>query len=160
MKTFKLPKDFTEKWLENLRSGKYSQGRNYLMQVEISENGDINNKKFCCLGIACLPYVEIEEFERTSLDYNLGYPVEYEDIREMKDFPEELLSHESMLPKILSYLNDGFYESLYKKYLKEFPHLIFLRVPTIIKGDSESEPIQYSFEEIAEFIEQNVELKE
>ena len=39
----KLPKHFKTKWIKALRSGEYIQGQ---AQLE-------NNKKYCCLGVAC-----------------------------------------------------------------------------------------------------------
>lgn len=45
-KDFKLPKEFAEKWIAALRSGKYSQTRGQLFNEH--DNG------FCCLGVACI----------------------------------------------------------------------------------------------------------
>lgn len=41
---FKLEKEFGEKWVKALRSGKYEQGEGYL------EDAD---GQYCCLGVAC-----------------------------------------------------------------------------------------------------------
>ncbi|MEM6815307.1 MAG: hypothetical protein AAF600_13130 [Bacteroidota bacterium] len=41
--TFELPREFAEKWIEALRSGKYNQGKGYLH----------NDGGYCCLGVAC-----------------------------------------------------------------------------------------------------------
>lgn len=43
-KKYKLEKEFAEKWVKALRSGKYEQGEGYL------ENAD---GQYCCLGVAC-----------------------------------------------------------------------------------------------------------
>lgn len=43
--TQKLPAEFKAKWIEALRSGKYEQAQNELIN---------NNNKYCCLGVACL----------------------------------------------------------------------------------------------------------
>jgi len=45
---FTLPKAFAEKWIAALRSGEYKQGQEALM-IE----GPYNDKKYCCLGVAC-----------------------------------------------------------------------------------------------------------
>lgn len=44
MKKFKLPKTFAEKWLTDLRSENYRQAHGVLHK----------NGKFCCLGVACI----------------------------------------------------------------------------------------------------------
>jgi hypothetical protein len=43
-KQFKLPTEFTLKWLEALRSGEYKQGKGYLYN-------SVDNT-YCCLGVA------------------------------------------------------------------------------------------------------------
>jgi hypothetical protein len=45
-KQFRLPKEFAEKWLTALRSGKYKQA------VETLYDPDVDG--FCCLGVACV----------------------------------------------------------------------------------------------------------
>lgn len=40
----KLPEDFKKKWIEALRSGKYTQGKFFLQST---------NNTYCCLGVAC-----------------------------------------------------------------------------------------------------------
>lgn len=47
MKKFKLPKEFAQKWVEALRSGKYRQGK--YMLSERNNSGVCDN---CCLGVA------------------------------------------------------------------------------------------------------------
>jgi hypothetical protein len=43
MEDVRLPKEFKEKWIAALRSGKFKQGSGYL------QDGD----EYCCLGVAC-----------------------------------------------------------------------------------------------------------
>jgi len=43
-KEFKLEKEFAQKWVDALKSGKYQQGEGYL------EDSD---GQYCCLGVAC-----------------------------------------------------------------------------------------------------------
>lgn len=44
-KKYKLPREFGEKWVRFLRSGKYRQTKGIMYNDE--------DKGFCCLGIAC-----------------------------------------------------------------------------------------------------------
>ena len=44
MKSFRLPKEFAEKWLSALRSGNYKQGAGQLISKD---------REYCCLGVAC-----------------------------------------------------------------------------------------------------------
>lgn len=44
-KKYRLPKEFTEKWLKALRSGEYKQGEAKLFNKR--------NDSYCCLGVAC-----------------------------------------------------------------------------------------------------------
>lgn len=77
---YQLPKEFGQKWLTALRSGKFIQGRDNLVNWE--DNEDQNHKTYCCLGVAChianpgndkmmsgmgYPY-------QISNDFNLGIP--------------------------------------------------------------------------------------
>lgn len=43
-----------KRWVEELRSGKYRQGKGVLHQTTEAEGED----EFCCLGVACKLYVE------------------------------------------------------------------------------------------------------
>lgn len=43
------PKELRTKWLENLRSGKYEQGRSALKQYN----------KYCCLGVLCETAIQL-----------------------------------------------------------------------------------------------------
>lgn len=44
MKDYRLPKEFADKWLAALRSGKYKQGKEALKD---------HKGRYCCLGVAC-----------------------------------------------------------------------------------------------------------
>lgn len=48
MKTYKLPKEFAEKWVSALRSGKYKQTSDSLIKF----SDTTNEKSYCCLGVA------------------------------------------------------------------------------------------------------------
>ena len=56
---YKLPKEFGEKWLAALRSGKYPQSSGYLKR----------DTGYCCLGVGCV----INGIEESLLFYK-GYP--------------------------------------------------------------------------------------
>lgn len=117
MKQYKLPKDFTERWIKALRSGEYTQGTHYLARKTIV------GCEYCCIGVAGLVAgVKTEIMERKNL-FGSG---NYNDIQR-KSIPEELRTKRKgvdQLPVKLSQMND---------HGKTFP-------------------------EIADWIEQNVEL--
>lgn len=130
-KQFKLPKDFAEKWLTNLRNGEYKQSKGQLYD-EIG---------YCCLGIACLTagynnsdmknvtgdgyastITAYTDKDNGSKRYNLAKP--------LLNVPEELRmpSDVNSLVLKLTTMNDGGHNKDYK-----------------------------SFEEIATWVEKNVE---
>lgn len=145
MKTFKLPKEFTEKWLVALKSKEYEQGRDKL----VTQNPDIlyTNDRYCCLGVAL-------RVCNVSTD-DMGGFGEPKDLSPSipDEFPSVLLGSHEELTSILMRLNDGFGSSTFKNWLKKYPDVIFPKKP-----NDESDIVLYSFEEIADFIEKNVEL--
>jgi hypothetical protein len=50
-KIYKLPKEFTTKWLKDLRSGKYEQANGTLKELVGEEEKP--EYSYCCLGVAC-----------------------------------------------------------------------------------------------------------
>lgn len=145
-KKFKLPREFAEKWLKSLRSGKFRQGAEFL-ELRSDEIGDSH----CCLGVACrIVYPSTDLFLEHSYISPGYFSFEEIDILINSGFPEELLGEEQ-LPLILSELNDGntlteSVESTLKTY--KFREEILKRS----KGT-----LQLSFSEIADWIEDNVE---
>lgn len=103
MKEYRLPKEFTEKWIAALRSGEYKQGEGLLLndvgfeQKEVAEDAEC---EFCCLGIACL----ITGSEKITL---CGAEWIQEEIK--PNTPIELMGtmSENKLVKVLSKMNDG-----------------------------------------------------
>lgn len=145
-KKFKLPREFAEKWLKNLRSGKFQQGVEYL-EFRTDEQGDFH----CCLGVACRTVCP-----RTNLFLEHSYvSYDYLEIEEIDTlisagFPRELLG-DNHLPLVLSKLNDGLttpklIENMLKAYT--FREEVLKRSNGIL---------QLSFSEIADWIEDNVE---
>ena len=150
MKNYKLPKEFAEKLIAALRSGKYEQGGANLLSYEKLDDTtvDFNKKLYCCLGVACaLTGVKESIYNRKSfVDKNSNINVRY---MLEKGYPKELVG-EKNLPHILSMLNDGDAgdEFNFKMYFGE----LNLRKPYTI-----GEVYKLNFNEIADFIEDNIE---
>lgn len=156
-KTFELPKEFAEKWLTTLRSEDYIQTEGTLFRPdcenmdEYLEDPSIGGG-YCCLGIAA-KVCGISDSEML-----------YDDLLEDRsDFfikngvPEELTREnigyiEYLLPGILSTLNDGLTESNYKAIITNHPDLVFRKE---INFDEDAF-IKFNFNEIADFIQDNV----
>jgi hypothetical protein len=145
MKKYRLPKAFTEKWLEALRSGDYPQGKDWLFDGE----------GYCCLGVACMliGHIDVDLLEGHSV------PSEIKEALVGKEFPQELLTDpdaqkvfnpmDADLIQNLMAFNDG-----YASWSSE----IDLLKRTITNRDINVEKRKYTFAEIADWIEQNVEL--
>lgn len=158
MKYWKLPKEFTEKWLKALRSGEYEQGEGMLKDNIPSEIDTHETYCYCCLGVAgdlCSDvelYTGIEQMpgENDTIVNSVEYPKELKQATTCgaleKDFGKSITD-------ILVKLNDGFTANEYLKCVEKFPELIFSKTP-----EFGSTSVKYSFEEIADFIESNCEL--
>lgn len=134
-KKFKLPKEFALKWIEALRSGEYKQGVGQLAIIKEEEEATLQNTAFCCLGVAghlC---------GSTIVDLsNSFYLREVEEIN--PEIPSQILGGtENNLVRILSTFNDGVGDSAYKKGF-------------ILRNGYKN---KFTFLEIADFIEDNVE---
>lgn len=160
----RLPKAFTLKWIEALRSGKYTQGNEYLCEeYRIDEN--TMGCHHCCLGVAVellekIPYSimdinlvgedEFDEMEVEEWVYS-GYP------KELIDFRDAELGFSNPIPTLFAGLNDGTNITYLKSKCAErlFPDAI----PEYLLSRVDSTGgIKLSFEEIADFIEQEFEL--
>ncbi len=53
-KDVRLPKDFKNKWVKLLRSGKYKQGESALCNEVFDGDDRLIGHNYCCLGIACI----------------------------------------------------------------------------------------------------------
>lgn len=146
-KKFKLPRKFAEKWLKNLRSGKFQQGVEYL-EFRTDEQGDFH----CCLGVACrtvCPSTNLFlEESYISPDF-----IESEDVDTLlkSGLPEELLG-DANLPLILSELNDG---TTNPELIESILESSKFNREEILKRSKRT--LQLSFSEIADWIEDNVE---
>jgi len=150
MPNIKLPKEFAEQWLAALRSGEYIQGDGYLAQSQRDEEAKvIPNAPFCycCLGVGA-KICKIEE--------NLLEQREYtSDVWE--DVPEPIRG-ETFVSHILSSLNDGLAKDGYEKAISDgfifrkevIHHLIPNEVDKYYR-------VRFSFEQIADFIQDNIE---
>ena len=152
-KTFRLPKAFAIKWIEALRSGKYKQTNGKLSKLikteEITEN-ELDNYGFCCLGVA--GHICGNPISR------LNTPFLYFDYG-LIDIPNEILKREECsvnkysLITVLSSLNDGTEKDL---TIIDYN----LRPDVLSKFESNTKLLKFSFSQIADFIEDNVEFYE
>jgi hypothetical protein len=149
-KHFELPKEFATKWLEDLRSGEYEQARHHLYI----------DGAYCCLGVACVQFLKgrnIEELLVKATYNTVSEPLElFPTIEE--DFPKSIYTinpsiSELNLGAVLSKFNDGIDRLSLGELLIRYPNIYF----NCVEYD-ENGKITYTFEEIADFIEINVEL--
>lgn len=165
-KDFKLPKEFGIKWLEALRSGEYTQIPGKL--VDVVENGafDMDTEDFlvgdpfkgCCLGIGAL----ICGAEHTQLG-TAGLPEDVVEYLEGINYPSELseethYSQDLTLPTILAAYNDGDCEFEESTLSALYPNTKFEY--HFNEHELRNEFNKLSFEEIANWVEQNVEFYE
>lgn len=147
-KSFKLPKEFAEKWIKALESGEYKQGSDTL--VGMAPDG---KSEYCCLGVAGKICGASDEDMRGSnyLEKGEVYCIK-------SGIPKELLSSvgvefkQNELSDILSQMNDGLDKPNYEGFMQHYPNLKF-------PVDMKSRGIyHFSFKEIAQFIRDNIEL--
>ena len=147
-KTFRLPKEFAERWIEALNSDKYLQGEDTLVKNLDEEIHDPNTCKYCCLGVAAKISGAPPEHFLTVDMLN-----EEEDFFRKYKIPEVLLTNvDYSLPIVLSNLNDGASEEVLYDIKREYPDLKFL-----VDINPVHNRLKYNFKEIAEFIQLNVE---
>lgn len=145
-KPFSLPENFKKRWVEALRSGNYKQGLHRL--VSTSEKESV----YCCLGVAGrLLGINDEDLESSTGSDNAGLPCDlYTSLKEK--YPVELQQgSDDTFVSLLAKLNDGITLSRLELYIKENPELIFRKMPAKVGI------ISYTFSEIADWIEDNVE---
>lgn len=122
-KQYKLPKEFTEKWIQYLESGKYRQTTSTMYNDK--------DKGFCCLGIACKAAghnpERIKQFKTKS--GKILHDLETTYIKKLYPegckVPKELTENE-WLQEELANLNDGEYFTFKKiaEWIKENIELV------------------------------------
>ncbi len=119
IKEFKLEKEFAQKWVDALKSGKYPQGEGYL------EN---DYGQYCCLGVACrMNHPKVDLRHKFFIDAS-------KDSKKNKEYITKSL--ERSMPALLRGVDVD--QSFVQKVSK-------------MNDDG------YSFDEIADWIENNVE---
>ena len=160
MKYFKLPRKFAERWLEELRSGRFTQLEGSLIySKEIYPDNDesiefinCDRSRACCLGVAAVMLGVDENIlagNEMPGDINNSILIDV-------NYPEELYVETSKknwyLWDILAAMNDGYGTKNYEEILKDYPGLK-MKEPI----ENRYTGIKYSFEEIAQWVEENVE---
>lgn len=154
-KKFRLPKVFGIKWLEALRSGMYQQTNGQLCKHIDGGINTLNNETplnkigFCCLGVA--GHLACNDI--TKLSANLLF----NDLNKIEGVPSELelQNNEAIvrnpLVNVLTKLNDGYASRATVNGLN-------IREPfkSIFEGKGGYD-VRYTFNDIADFIEDNVE---
>lgn len=142
-KKFKLPKAFAKKWLKALRGDKYKQTDGQLLSSPESRL-TMANSSFCCLGVAG----HLCGYKLTQLE-GAGFLLE----NLFPNVPLELQgdSDNNTLVDVLSSLNDGIGHPIKMDY--EGKGYIFRP----IVDEEKSFQREFSFAQIADFIEDNVE---
>ena len=152
-KQFQLPKEFAENWIKDLKNGKFKQTRNKLF--------DSNCNGYCCLGVALTPYFTEEQIKEGARNTENGIPIHiidwYEENNNVtipSDFPEALIDvSDYNLGYILTSLNDGFDVARYNNLIKKKINFPF----KVNFTDCEDDLFCCNFNQIADFIEANVE---
>ena len=83
-----------ERWVEDLRSGKYEQGDSYLFR-KINNPEDSTELSYCCLGVLCTLHMQefngsLENEDMSSpsyLDHNFYLPQEVQEWAGLTDGP-------------------------------------------------------------------------
>lgn len=149
MNKFMLPREFLENWIDSLKSGKYKQGQGVLLDCDDQWEKTPPVKTMCCLGVACsMLGMTDENLERKEL------PRDYtEETLDSYNVPRELRKYNDLgtLVGILTELNDGYTSKKRDQLIHTFPDI---RFEPIFEGETQR---RYSFVEIADWLELNVE---
>lgn len=142
VKQFKLPKEFAENWVKELRSGKYTQIDGSLYKEEC--NG------FCCLGVAgkLLGGSVLSMSYSTYLGSNVNVKT---------PIPAELYEFTTTV-HILSSLNDGVTRGGSVVKTEEFKNSVFRHGDPQQHFAANLGEYKLNFSQIADFIEDNFEL--
>lgn len=152
-KKFRLPIEFAKKWTSALRGGEYNQTIGTLIRrIKDSDNDNIEFFGFCCLGVAG----HVCGHTKYTMGSNNYLKPSFK--TEQYDVPLELISSnlENKLVRILSNMNDGISCSIYAELgLKEYNFRDLNKFMSIL--NCEVEKVYFTFNEIADFIEDNCE---
>jgi hypothetical protein len=103
-KEYRLPKEFAEKWIIALRSGKYAQAEGTLYDPE--KNG------FCCLGVACAMNYPLYRLKNRYGEFAIIINKSHADLQvDLKKIPRELkgIALNNELVEVLTRMNDDGY---------------------------------------------------
>lgn len=142
MKKIQLTKDFYEKFTEALRSGDYIQTSSQLWTREEEDNFDCGH---CCLGVAFDLLAPENECDWKGSD--LPSDIDGECLDKIH-YPQGLIDNEAVLAE----LNDGF--------SSDKSMMLRSRSWNLIADDDNELIMCYSFNQIADFIDLNVEIIE
>ncbi len=142
-KLFKLPKAFATKWVEALRSGKYNQTEGQLVSSAETEL-TFENTAFCCLGVAGVVCgYTLSELDSFGFLFGDNYPKVPQEIQNGPD-------HRTLV-QVLSEMNDG----LSNREKDAYGDLGYIFRPLKVVEHN-----KFSFNQIADFIEDNCEFYE
>ena len=140
----KMSKEFLDKWTTALRSGEYQQGSGCLYQ----------SHKYCCLGVACT----ISGIEKSIISPNDIYETGYVSDIESEFLTDELLNsfvdndRGQLFQDVVASFNDGNILYINSDLSKSNTITRYDDDDFVINKDG----IIYSFEEIADWLEENV----
>lgn len=142
-KLYKLPKDLATKWLHDLRSGGYNQGRHKMYD---SEEGS-----FCCLGVFIDPYIDETTLENLAKEGENAFPEDFEEAVDI-EIPETIINGATIknLAYVLSFLNDGINKDKYEEFIA-----LGIKLPFEVVFNPEDKVVKADFNQIADFIELN-----
>lgn len=140
-KLFKLPKPFAKKWLKALRGEKYKQSDGQLITYT-DYRPTFATATFCCLGVAG----HLCGYKMTELD---GSGFLLSEIYSKAPIELQGDADHNKLVQILAGLNDG----ISKSEKEDYEQLGYIFRPT----EDDNFHISFSFAQIADFIEDNVE---
>ena len=141
-KYWEMPKEFGEKWIATLRSGKYEQSHSALK----------DNKGYCCLGVACaMVGIEDEKLDSLELIVNIDEGID------LSGIPDILIQDidDNNLVEILTEFNDGISLIKLNSIRVQYSNLKFRKE---LELEESKTKVYFSFEEIADFIEDNIEM--
>lgn len=160
-KTWEMPEKFLKAWLKALRSGDYQQGESSLFHIlDDLEDPKDKGERFCCLGVAG----DVCNVPRNLMDRFGEFSEASSECKEivphLEKMPDILIEvsqnlNKPLLSNFLMQMNDGLRKTNIDIFLGQYPEA---QISSKIQDKVHDKGTHYcSFEEIAEFLEQNVE---